>query len=190
MLLACTQTSTNIYVAGHRVAMIKGRKGVKQGDLFTGAGYNMGQHHLLLELFFDAKARGGGRSTSGPSWTTSPSKAEIKRARMATCTGGLGIPTLAIIMPGFDGSDERGEPAYFLSANVKKSHEQRHPDGEAAKREPIRAHQTRGARSQAATHPRGRHRSRKERRNAPASQVHISRRQVRASVAAHTTENS
>ena len=48
---------TNIYIAGHRIAMIKGKKGVKQGDPFAGAGYSMGQHHMLLELFFDAKAR-------------------------------------------------------------------------------------------------------------------------------------
>ena len=37
--------------------MIKGKKCVKQGDPFAGAGYSMGQHHMLLELFFDAKAR-------------------------------------------------------------------------------------------------------------------------------------
>jgi hypothetical protein len=48
---------TDIYVAGHRLAMIKGKKGIKQGDPFAGAGYSMGQHHMLLELFFDAKAR-------------------------------------------------------------------------------------------------------------------------------------
>ena len=38
--------------------MIKGKKVGKQGDPFAGAGYSMGQHHMLLELFFDAKARG------------------------------------------------------------------------------------------------------------------------------------
>ena len=38
---------TNIYISGHRVAMIKGRKGVKQGNPFAGAGYSMGQHHML-----------------------------------------------------------------------------------------------------------------------------------------------
>ena len=48
----------NIYVTGHQMTMIKGRKGAKQGDPFAGAGYSMGQHHILLELFFDAKARG------------------------------------------------------------------------------------------------------------------------------------
>ena len=39
------------------MAMIKGRKGVKQDDPFAGAGYSMGQHHMLLELYFDGKAR-------------------------------------------------------------------------------------------------------------------------------------
>ena len=48
---------TNIDIAGHRMAMIKGKKGVKQGDPFAGAEYSMGQHHMLLELFFDAKSR-------------------------------------------------------------------------------------------------------------------------------------
>ena len=33
---------TNIYIVGHRMAMIKGRKGVKQGDPFAGVGYSMG----------------------------------------------------------------------------------------------------------------------------------------------------
>jgi hypothetical protein len=38
---------TNLHIAGHRVAMIIGKKGVKQGDPFARAGYSMGLHHML-----------------------------------------------------------------------------------------------------------------------------------------------
>jgi hypothetical protein len=38
--------------------MIRGKMWVKQGDPFAGAGYSLGQHHMLLEPFFDTKARG------------------------------------------------------------------------------------------------------------------------------------
>ena len=40
--LCAHKRPTNIYVAGHRMAMIKGKKGIKQGGPFAGAGYSMG----------------------------------------------------------------------------------------------------------------------------------------------------
>ena len=150
--------------------------------------------------------------------------------------GGLGIPTLAMIMPGaymsslitaahniqthsprlhkhlmksiinhdqfttiglmehhdwFDGSDERGEPVYLLPTSEReKGNEQRHPDREAAQRQPLRSHQTRSAQCKATPHPGGRYKCGAGRRTAPASEAPIGRGGVRIPMAAHTTEGS
>ena len=48
---------TNIYIAGHRSCRKRVKISVMAGESKANAGYSMGQHHMLLELFCDAKAR-------------------------------------------------------------------------------------------------------------------------------------